>query len=103
MGLHHWNFDCIDGDFVIWSKENAVNVSKQLEGYADIRVSYEEKDDRDDQWIDVLLKKKRCFNLSQFFNIEEENKIMAGFIDKLFYKLAQDGQSFHTKLKAVCV
>ena len=29
-GLHRWNVDCIEGAFVFWNKENAINVSETL-------------------------------------------------------------------------
>ena len=41
-GLHRWNMDCCDGNFLIWNKENAVNVTENLKDYAEIRVRYDD-------------------------------------------------------------
>ena len=103
IGLHNWNFDCINNEFVIWNKENAVNVSKQLSDIADIEVRYEEKQNRDDQWIDVLIKKKREFDISEFLDDGNENMVMAGFISRLFERMATDGKRFQEKLLDVCL
>lgn len=101
VGLHNWNFDCIDNDFVIWNKDNAVNISKELSRHADITVRYEEKENRDDQWVDVLIRKKKAFDLSEYIDVKQENDIMAGFVSKLFERMASDGMRFQTGLNEV--
>ncbi|MBZ4418418.1 bifunctional 2-polyprenyl-6-hydroxyphenol methylase/3-demethylubiquinol 3-O-methyltransferase UbiG [Myxococcus sp. RHSTA-1-4] len=37
QGLHQWNFDGEDGDFIIWNRQSRVNVSKLLQARAEIR------------------------------------------------------------------
>jgi SAM-dependent methyltransferase len=38
-GMHQWNFDYIDDEFVIWSAAARVNVNRELSGRADVTVN----------------------------------------------------------------
>jgi ubiquinone/menaquinone biosynthesis C-methylase UbiE len=40
-GLHQWNFDAADGDFIIWGNEHRVNVNDVFKHCADIVVHYD--------------------------------------------------------------
>ncbi len=41
-GLHQWNICCDqNGDFIIWNRNNYVNVTQELEDYAEIKVEKE--------------------------------------------------------------
>ena len=98
QGLHKWNVDCIKGDFVIWNKENAVNVSEKLKDYADVEVRDTNELDRNDQFITVLIKKKTEIELSWFIDIEEEGRTMGKIIRMLFEKMSVNGGLFKKNL-----
>ncbi len=38
-GLHQWNLDEADGDFIVWTKERTINISELTGGFADIQCS----------------------------------------------------------------
>lgn len=94
-GLHRWNIDCKDDDFLIWNKENAVNVTEKLRGYADVHVWYDDAENkRIDQMLDVEIVKKEELRLEDFFDIQEENRILSWCIGELMKKIASDSRSF---------
>lgn len=102
-GLHKWNLDCINGSFVIWNRENAVNVSDTLKDYAEITVRDTTEINRDDQWIDVIMKKTRDIDSSVFFDMEDEKKTLCEYISVLFERLADDEGKFLAKLAKVSI
>ncbi len=52
VGLHQWNFDSSDGDFIIWNKSHTINANKHFAQYADIVV-----DNSRPSWINVTFRK----------------------------------------------
>jgi hypothetical protein len=42
--LHQWNFDELDGDFMIWRPGTETNMSKALAARADVRCRIEDGD-----------------------------------------------------------
>ena len=59
-GLHQWNFDEYDGKFIIWNKEERINVDENLGGIAEIDTFVDKKTD----YITVYLRKKNNFSES---------------------------------------
>ena len=102
-GLHKWNFDCIKGDFIIWNKENAINISEELKEIAEIKVYCSDSTKRSDQYVTVLMKKKKRFELSDFIDIEEENNLIGQIVSMLFERMALDGKDFQEKLSKVMI
>lgn len=99
-GLHKWNMDCRDGDFIIWNKENARNVTEDLKDYAEIHVKYDGfVQARECQNVGVEIIKRRDFELSDFLDLRNENIILTRFIDKLMERLALDGRVFWRMLE----
>ncbi len=98
QGLHKWNIDCIGGDFVIWNKENAVNVSEKLRDYAEIEVRDTNEFDRNKQIITVMIKKKTEIELSWFLDVEAENRTMGEIIKIMFEKLSLNRGVFRREL-----
>lgn len=56
-GFHQWNFTVRDGDFIIWSKDQSINVSRELSGAADIKASCA------DHWTIITLHKRVQFRI----------------------------------------
>lgn len=54
VGFHQWNLCGHGGDFIIWRKGIAYNVSKMLEKYAGIIV----EDMPNENWLTVIIRKK---------------------------------------------
>lgn len=99
-GLHRWNIDCFQGELLIWNKENAVNVTEELKGFAEVSVRYDDSVIiREDQNVEVEIVKERDFELSAFLDMRQENDILTRFIDKLMEKLAADSGSFSRMLE----
>lgn len=68
-GLHKWNIDCDAGNLLIWNKENAVNVTENLTGFAEINVKYDDSvSSRECQNVGVEIVKKRDFELGSFWD-----------------------------------
>lgn len=84
-GLHKWNIDYNEqNEFIIWNQENAMNVSKELQRVAEIRVSH--TDDcalRREQSVVVEIIKKQDFNLDEFFDMKKERQDLAFLFEKL--------------------
>lgn len=94
-GLHKWNIDCRNEDFIIWNQENAVNVREHLKDYAEIQVRYDSSVSiRECQNIGVEIIKKKDFELSDFFNLDHDNIILTKMIDKLMERLALSSTFF---------
>ena len=93
-GLHQWNMDCIDGDFVIWNKGNAVNVSEAIMEYAEITTNIVEENSFNIPWVNVIIKKSKRLDMGRFVDAETENQILAKFVSILMKKNATDGSCF---------
>ncbi len=94
-GLHKWNIDCCDKNFLIWNKENAVNVTEKLKDYAEIHVRYDQSVHvRECQNVSVEIIKKRDFGLGDFFDLCSENIVLTRFVDKLMEQLALNSSVF---------
>lgn len=94
-GLHKWNIDCCDGKFIIWNKENTVNVTENLKDYIEIHMSYDDSVcTREYQNVGVELIKKRDFELNCFLDLSNDNMILTRFIDKLMERLALNSEIF---------
>lgn len=81
-GLHKWNIDYNSNkNLIIWNHKNAINVSKELENIADIKVMHSDNCiPRNEQNIIVEIKKKIHFSLNEFIDIEKERMYLACFI-----------------------
>ena len=101
-GLHKWNIDCHKGDFIIWNKENAKNVTEELKNYADIKVTFDETVlDRERQNIGVSIRKKRDFSMADFFDIDKESVVLMQCMDKMMERWAADSKEFFSMLEQV--
>ena len=101
-GLHKWNIDCHKGDFIIWNKENAKNVTEELKNYADIKVTFDEAVlDREKQNIGVSIRKKRDFSIADFFDIDKESAVLMRCMDKMMERWAADSKDFFSMLEQV--
>jgi SAM-dependent methyltransferase len=79
LGLHKWNLDYMNNEFIIWNKDNAINVTKELKNIADVEIiiSPNETGKRFyDQFITRIVK-KRDFELSKFIDEDSERKDLA--------------------------
>jgi len=54
QGLHQWNFDAEDGEFIIWNRNTRINVSEKFASIADVYVHY----DPPNNYISVYFTKK---------------------------------------------
>lgn len=100
FGLHKWNMDCRNGDFLIWNKENAINVTENLKDYAEIYVRYDDSVyEREYQNVEVEMIKKKDFELSDFFDLHNDHIILTKFIDKLMESLALNSKVFWDMLE----
>lgn len=94
-GLHKWNIDCCDENFLIWNQENAVNVTENLKDYAEIHVKYDHSVyARERQNVGVEIIKKKDFELGEFFDLRNENSVLTRLIDKLMEQLASSSSVF---------
>jgi len=101
-GLHKWNIDCINGEFVIWNYEHAVNISEVLKDSAEVVVSYDEQEiDRASQIITIDIYKRKEIDLLQFIDKESEERILLMCIDRLMLKQAKDSIEFYKLLNGV--
>ena len=104
VGLHKWNIDCIDGDFVIWNQDNAVNISKELKEYAQIEVCYNEREpNRESQIVTVKIFKKKNLNPKFFFSEEKEEEGLIQCIDTLMKKMSEDSKWLEKQLETIQV
>lgn len=82
-GLHKWNLDYDNNNnFILWNKENAVNVTEELKEIAEIQVIHNEIIERERQEIIVIIVKKKDFALGEYIDIEEERYQLAKFIER---------------------
>lgn len=98
-GLHRWNMDCINGDLILWNKENAINVSTELKEYVDIEVKCDETARRIEQMVFVKIIKKRSFDINNFINTKNDSDILMDCINTLMKRLADDEGNFFELLK----
>ena len=101
-GLHRWNIDCVNGELLIWNRENAINVTERLKEIAEIYVRYDEQiTTRETQNVGVQVIKKKDFQLEQFLDMTQESAILTKCIEKLMEKLAQESSQFFSMLEQV--
>lgn len=89
-GLHQWNLDIINGNFVIWGKDNAVNISEELSEYADISVETYGDESRDTSYLFITIKKTNEIEDNTFFSKEDDGHALAVCVEALFGKLAEN-------------
>lgn len=89
MGPHQWNMDVSDaGEFIIWNKQNLINISKAVENFADVRICLKKTDKRKDEFIEVEIEKEKTFDIGIFYDREEEHKRMGRVIQAIMMKLS---------------
>ena len=81
-GLHKWNLDCYNKEFIIWNQENEVNVSKVLQNIVKVKVEYNQASEREQQEIVIKITKKRKFQLDEFIDLQDERYKLAKFIEE---------------------
>lgn len=95
-GLYKWNVDYNDeNEFVIWNKENSVNISQKLKEIASIHVIH--TDDgipRDQQSVTVEIVKRRDFQLQDFFDMTKESRQLAFLVEGLMTWIAEHCNEF---------
>ena len=83
-GLHKWNLDYSDNDFLIWNNENSVNISQQLKSILQVDVIHSDSTmSREDQIVIVEITKVRDFQLNEFIDISKERNRLAAVIEKI--------------------
>lgn len=84
-GLHKWNLDLNEkNELVIWNKENAINVSKELGDIADIKgFQTSEKS------FVAQITKRKDFDINSFYSDRDECRMCANFLDKVMRKLSE--------------
>lgn len=88
-GLHKWNVDVNDeGEFIIWNKENLINVSRKIMDFAEVKVNLRKPGKRKDELIELEIEKKRDFDIGLFYNREEEAQRMGRVIQVIMMKLS---------------
>ncbi|MCH1948742.1 hypothetical protein MCJ35_05970 [Enterocloster sp. OA13] len=88
QGLHRWNLDCEQGDFIIWNQENYINVSKRLEGSVRIDVKQDKESLQGWNNIVVNLTPSEKYRLEDFISPSQEGHQMAVIIKHLFEWMA---------------
>lgn len=73
-GLHQWNFDDDNGEFIIWNKERRLNVSQILSSVAKIENSI------NNDILSVVIRKHDEF---KFDTVEYQKKLRAGLTSSL--------------------
>ncbi len=88
-GLHKWNIDYNNkGDFVLWNRENEINVSEKLKEVADIKVSHpREYKDPTNCMVTVEITKKTEI-VEDIICYKEEREELAVLLDVLMKKYA---------------
>lgn len=95
-GLHKWNIDINqNGEFIIWNKSNMINISKKLIDVADIDIHFSESNRRVDQYLDINIIKKKDFDKKDFFDIEQESKMLAEVISKMMMYFADEKHNLY--------
>lgn len=89
-GLHRWNLDYANSDFILWNKENAVNVTEKLKDVAEVQVTHNETNERERQEIIVKIIKKKDFDLEKYIDIEKERYQLAKFIERFMQWTAEE-------------
>lgn len=88
-GLHKWNVDINDEkEFIVWNKENYMNVSRAVRDFAEVRVSLPKADGRKDEFIDVEIKKAKPFDVGRFYEKEQDQRHMGIVIQEIMRKLS---------------
>lgn len=88
-GLHKWNIDVNDeNEFIIWNKENLLNVSGTISDFAEVKANLRNSNKRKDEVIEIEIEKKRAFDIELFYNREEENQRMGRVIQEIMMKLS---------------
>ena len=99
-GLHKWNIDCGNqNELIFWNQRSAVNVSKELERVAEIRVFPMDKStSRVSQTVIAEVVKKRDFQLNEFFDMKKERRQLAFLVEGLMRCLAERSQTYLSEL-----
>lgn len=88
-GLHKWNIDVNDeNEFIIWNKENLLNVSRNISDFAEVKVVLGESSKRKDEFIEIEIEKKSDFDIEFFYNREKENQRMGRVIQVIMMQLS---------------
>ncbi len=85
QGLHKWNVDYNEAeDFIIWNKENSINVSKKLKEIAEIDLKHDEaSEERMQPEVYIDITKKKRFELSDYIDAAEERRQLAQLCTEL--------------------
>lgn len=102
-GLHKWNIDYNgNNDFIIWNRENAVNISENLREIADIEVVHPDDDTpRNGQYVAVDITKKEDFPLEIFFDTKQEQRQLAFLVEGLMNWIAEHNEEFLKALQNI--
>ena len=88
-GLHKWNIDVNDeNEFIIWNKENFINVNKAVGTFAKVKAYVEKSNGRKDEFIEIEIEKEKTFNIRKFYGREEEHQRMGKVIQAIMMKLS---------------
>lgn len=86
-GLHKWNIDYnADNNLIFWNKNNMINVTKALENIADIQVTSAENVSRENDFIQVMITKKKSFDLFKIVDSNDEIHDLTSVIRSLMHR-----------------
>lgn len=88
-GLHKWNMDINDEkEFIVWNKDNFVNISRVVRDFAEVTVRLEKSNGRKDAFIEVEIVKKRAFDIGNFYEQDQDRQRMGTVLQALMEKLS---------------
>ncbi|MCM1182635.1 MAG: hypothetical protein NC337_04585 [Roseburia sp.] len=94
-GMHQWNMDYINGDFVIWNRENAINVSQELKNVAEINVRCDDSiKNCSGQFIEVEIIKRDSFDSNKYIDRNQDAAIMMNCIGSFMKLYAEESKTF---------
>lgn len=97
-GLHKWNIDVDNsGCFIIWNKNNKINISKILSEIVQIEVFFKDNVGRERDYLDINIIKKRDFKKEDFFDIKEESKLLSEVVNKMMKYFAEERYNLYFK------
>lgn len=89
-GQHQWNIDYNKNlEFVIWSRDNYINVNQYFGDDVEIKVIPTYHKERIKQFVTVELTKKPSFDIRNYITLEEEIKQLSKFNSILIDKMAE--------------
>ncbi|MBQ6995893.1 MAG: hypothetical protein IJN64_15645 [Lachnospiraceae bacterium] len=102
-GLHKWNCDYIGNDFVLWNNQNAINVTNELNGIADVQLHnyFDIEEDFRREYITVDIIKKTDFELSEWVDTTRDNEQIMRLAANIMNKWAYDSATLNAMVENI--